>query len=88
MLNFHPRPGFAAHQGHLDAQNQADVESADQFDTSAAGFAYAMVQATRLATMGYMLASSPLALLAWMGEKLDRMHVGGNLKTVVEWVVL
>ena len=42
-----------------------------------------MVQATRPAAVGHILASSPLALLAWMGENLGRIDVGDNLKTVV-----
>jgi microsomal epoxide hydrolase len=53
------------------------------------GAAYNMEQATRPATIGLVLGSSPLALLAWIGEKfLEWSDVSPDLDTILESVTL
>lgn len=51
----------------LSREEQAGLERVQHFKTC--GSAYAMEHGTRPATIGLVLASSPLALLAWIGEK-------------------
>ena len=55
-----------------------------KFDT-----AYAMEHGTRTATIGHVLSSSPLALLAWIGEKfLEWTDEDPSLDTILEAVSL
>jgi microsomal epoxide hydrolase len=57
----------AKHEVDLSAQQQKGLERKKWFQTL--GSAYAREHATRTATIGFALASSPIALLAWIGEK-------------------
>ena len=51
----------------------------------ATGTAYAMEHATRPATIGTVLASSPIAVLAWVGEKfLDWTDEDPSVHTIIE----
>ncbi|KAK5790409.1 hypothetical protein VI817_007696 [Penicillium citrinum] len=52
---------------HLDAFERNGLERLKNFQTS--GSAYAFEHGTRPSTIGHVLASSPIALLAWVGEK-------------------
>jgi microsomal epoxide hydrolase len=53
------------------------------------GTAYALEHATRPSTIGLVLASNPLALLAWIGEKfLDWSDVHPPLQAILESVSL
>ncbi|KAJ6557413.1 Alpha/Beta hydrolase protein [Mycena vulgaris] len=53
------------------------------------GSSYSFEQATRPATLGFVLASSPLALLAWIGEKfLDWTDEDVPMATILESVSL
>ena len=52
---------------HLEAMEQGGLERRAEFQRTA--YAYAQEQATRPSTLGLVLASNPLALLAWIGEK-------------------
>lgn len=47
----------------LDTIDRTGIERGAEFDTT--GNAYALEHATRPSTIGHVLASSPLALLAW-----------------------
>ena len=51
----------------LDTKDRAFVERGQAF--KAKGSAYAQEHGTRPATIGFVLSSNPLALLAWIGEK-------------------
>lgn len=51
----------------LDSAQEKAVLRATQWRKT--GVAYAMEQGTRPSTIGYVLSSSPLAELAWIGEK-------------------
>lgn len=51
----------------LSALEKRAIENADAWSTR--GSAYAMEHATRPSTIGFVLSSNPLALLAWIGEK-------------------
>ncbi|KAF4997309.1 hypothetical protein FDECE_12126 [Fusarium decemcellulare] len=53
--------------GKVTAEEAAHVEKAKKWRQS--GMAYAMEHKTRPGTIGLALSSSPLALLAWIGEK-------------------
>lgn len=56
---------------------------------SETGSGYAMEQATRPSTIGHAVASSPLALLAWIGEKyLDGMLVPATQELILRFVSL
>jgi microsomal epoxide hydrolase len=52
----------------LSLKEKAGVHRGQRFNTT--GNAYALEHATRPSTIGHILSSSPLALLAWIGEKL------------------
>ncbi|KAJ5816468.1 Isopenicillin N synthase [Penicillium robsamsonii] len=52
---------------HLNASERQGIQRMTNFVTTGAG--YAMEQGTRPSTIGHVLASSPIALLAWIGEK-------------------
>lgn len=61
---------------HVDQDNtegvtEQELAQLDKYNAwKATGSAYAMEHATRPATIGLVLSASPLALLAWVGEKL------------------
>ncbi|CAP85718.1 Pc20g03890 [Penicillium rubens Wisconsin 54-1255] len=52
---------------HLNAFEIEGIERMTKFMTTGAG--YAMEHGTRPSTIGHVLSSSPIALLAWIGEK-------------------
>lgn len=68
-LNFcaMPEPSTLPSDTPYNALEQAGLERAEWF--TKLGSAYAPEHATRPSTIGLMLHSSPLALLAWIGEK-------------------
>ncbi|KIX08631.1 uncharacterized protein Z518_03288 [Rhinocladiella mackenziei CBS 650.93] len=63
-----PCPDVATH-GHLDLDvfEKEGLERGDNFAKFGTG--YAIEHSTRPATIGFALSASPLALLAWVGEK-------------------
>ncbi|KAK6384931.1 hypothetical protein LTS17_002494 [Exophiala oligosperma] len=63
-----PQPDPTIH-GKLPLEDfeKKGLEWGDRF--AKFGFAYALEHATRTSTIGFTLSSSPLALLAWIGEK-------------------
>ncbi|KAK3374654.1 Alpha/Beta hydrolase protein [Podospora didyma] len=71
LLNFSPVPpppsSDDAVGNSLNEAERRGLARADWFRSE--GCAYALEQATRPATVGLVLSSSPLALLAWIGEK-------------------
>ncbi|OJD36614.1 epoxide hydrolase [Diplodia corticola] len=68
LLNFCPvpKPDNVSDSDITDEERNA-LARGDAFRT--AGIAYAMKHATRPSTIGLVLSTSPLALLAWIGEK-------------------
>ncbi|PGH17728.1 hypothetical protein AJ79_00869 [Helicocarpus griseus UAMH5409] len=62
-----PNPPEPAAQKPLSEKEKVGIQRGQLFQT--AGSAYAMEHATRPSTIGLVLGSSPLALLAWIGEK-------------------
>ena len=71
----------------LSDQERAFVQRAQEFRGT--GSAYAMEHGTRPSTIGLALATSPLALLAWVGEKfLEWSDEDPSLDTILESVSL
>jgi len=71
----------------LSEKEQELVKRGETF--LATGSAYALEHATRPATIGLALDSSPLALLAWIGEKFEAWSdVSPTLETILESVSL
>jgi microsomal epoxide hydrolase len=71
----------------LEDHEKEGLERGDIFGKS--GTAYALEHATRPATIGFVLSSSPLALLAWVGEKfLDWTDTTPSLDQILEAVTL
>ncbi|KAK6223451.1 hypothetical protein LQW54_000569 [Pestalotiopsis sp. IQ-011] len=69
-----------------DAEEHAFQRATEAIDT---GLAFALQQGTRAATMGLALSASPLALLAWMGEKfLEFSDQDPPLDKILEGVML
>ncbi|SCO91538.1 related to epoxide hydrolase [Fusarium oxysporum] len=66
-LNFCLMSEPATAQGEVSDAEKKGLERAKDFDKL--GTAYALMHATRPSTIGLILSSSPLALLAWVGEK-------------------
>ncbi|KAF5603228.1 microsomal epoxide hydrolase [Fusarium pseudocircinatum] len=66
-LNFCLMAEPATAQGEVSEAEKKGLERAKDFDKL--GTAYALMHATRPSTIGLILSSSPLALLAWVGEK-------------------
>ncbi|KAF5720915.1 microsomal epoxide hydrolase [Fusarium globosum] len=66
-LNFCLMAEPATAQGEISEAEKKGLERAKDFDKL--GTAYALMHATRPSTIGLILSSSPLALLAWVGEK-------------------
>ncbi|KAJ4301714.1 hypothetical protein N0V90_003807 [Kalmusia sp. IMI 367209] len=62
-----PRPDDATDAELQDFERDEGVPRGDEFMKS--GTAYGRMQGTRPATLSAVLASSPLAILAWIGEK-------------------
>ncbi|KAL3492575.1 Alpha/Beta hydrolase protein [Aspergillus germanicus] len=88
-LNFCPlptRPEGVSDDGLSDVEKRG-LERHHTFLES--GRAYAQEHATRPATIGHVLSSSPLALLAWIGEKyLEWPDVPLSSETILELVTL
>ncbi|KAI9376274.1 Alpha/Beta hydrolase protein [Aspergillus egyptiacus] len=88
-LNFCPllsRPEGVSDEG-LDDIEKRGLERLERFLYS--GKAYAEEHGTRPATIGHALASSPLALLAWLGEKyLEWPDAPLPSQTILELVAL
>lgn len=71
----------------LSGKDKAGYDRGQDFITM--GSAYSLFHATRPATIGLALDSSPLALLAWIGEKfLSWSDVDPPLETILESVSL
>ena len=71
----------------LGEQDCQYVERGKRFQ--ATGSAYAMEHGTRTSTIGLVLSSNPLALLAWPGEKyLEWRDKDPSLDTILETVSL
>ncbi|KZP29804.1 putative epoxide hydrolase [Athelia psychrophila] len=71
----------------LSASEQRGVALASEFQNT--GRAYAIEQGTRPATLGIVLSSSPVALLAWIGEKfLDWSDVDPPLDHILACATL
>ena len=69
-----------------DEEKAGLAKGAEFFDT---GFAYALEHGTRTGTIGLALSSSPLALLAWIGEKfLEWTDADPPLDKILEDVTL
>ncbi|KAJ9661648.1 hypothetical protein H2198_001824 [Neophaeococcomyces mojaviensis] len=67
-LNFSPVPQPEELKGEeLDARAKKGIERYEWFKSK--GSAYALFQATKPGTLGFVLSSNPLAVLAWIGEK-------------------
>lgn len=60
-------PGPEVTEDEITAQEKKGLERMKEFN--ATGNAYGRMHGTRPATIGHVLSSSPLALLAWVGEK-------------------
>lgn len=71
----------------LTAKEQEGLKRGEDFANT--GVAYALAHATRPSTIGFVLGSSPVALLAWIGEKFvtwsDQVP---ELETILENVTL
>jgi microsomal epoxide hydrolase len=74
----------------LDQMNEAEKQAmARRKEWGETGTSYASEHGTRPATIGLALASSPLALLAWIGEKfLEWSDEDPSLDTILEGVSL
>lgn len=59
-----------------DIEKKALIEQTMEYSKSWNG--YAVEHATRPSTIGHVIASNPIALLAWVGEKLIDWADGGN----------
>ena len=71
----------------LDTEAQDSINRAQDF--LARGSAYAVEHGTRPSTIGFVLSSSPLAVLAWIGEKfLTWTDTTPALDTILESVAL
>ncbi|EED23524.1 epoxide hydrolase, putative [Talaromyces stipitatus ATCC 10500] len=79
MRNF-PRQG-------LKDNELRDIEAIETFVT--AGAAYAQMHATRSATIGFVLSSNPVALLAWIAEKfLEWTDLTPDMETILTFMTL
>jgi microsomal epoxide hydrolase len=88
-LNFcvMPYPENAAGSLPLDETDKEGLDRGDEFGKT--GTAYALEHATRPGTIGFVLSSSPLALLAWIGEKFqDWTDTTPSLDQILEAITL
>ena len=91
-LNF----GIMPDPGNISLSEYAPIEQdglvrTKEFDRvgSAYGSAYAIEHATRPSTIGLVVSTNPLALLAWIGEKiLEWTDIDPSLDTILESVSL
>ena len=71
----------------LDEVEKTGLDRGDTFGKT--GTAYGLEHSTRPATIGFVLSSSPLALLAWIGEKFrDWTDTTPSLDQILEAVTL
>ncbi|KZF25282.1 alpha/beta-hydrolase [Xylona heveae TC161] len=74
-------------ENELDDIEREGIERHRAFKRS--GAAYALEHGTRTSTIGFVLSSSPLALLAWIGEKfLEWTDEDPPLETILESITL
>lgn len=82
-----PAPDPSKLKSPINDLEQQGITRATQFIQT--GSAYAMEHATRPSTIGFVLSSSPLALLAWIGEKfMDWTDDDPSLDVILESVTL
>ena len=89
QLNFCPisKPPESHPAESLTVLEQQCLQRGREFDTT--GYAYAIEQGTRPSTLGLVLGSNPIALLAWIGEMfLTWSDVDPSLDTIIEDVCL
>lgn len=80
-----PAPDASKLRSPISELEQRGIERGNEFVQT--GSAYAMEHATRPSTIGFVLSSSPLALLAWIGEKMmDWTDDDPSLDVVLESV--
>ena len=87
-LNYSPiaQPSGFSHSS-LSVREREGLLRGQEFVKSGTG--YSLEHATRPSTIGLILSSSPLALLAWIGEKfLAWSDVSPDLDTILEGVML
>lgn len=71
----------------LNETDQARVQRLQEFHKTGSG--YALEHATRPSTIGFALASSPLALAAWIGEKLHEWtDKTPEMPVILQWLTL
>lgn len=70
---------------NMEGLEPQDIEALQKIQVwRTTGMAYAMTHATRPGTIGLVVAASPLALLAWIGEKyLEWSHTPIPLETIL-----
>ncbi|ERF69832.1 hypothetical protein EPUS_08033 [Endocarpon pusillum Z07020] len=69
-----------------DSEKQGIARGMEIFNL---GLAYALEHATRPSTIGLVLASNPMALMAWIGEKfLQWSDVNPSDETIIEFITL
>lgn len=72
---------------NLTDGERRDLDTIDEFIRT--GAAYAQMHATRSSTIGFVLSSSPVALLAWIGEKfLEWTDITPDIETILTFVTL
>lgn len=82
-----PKPPPGTSQGDLSASEIQGL--AGGFEFLKFGLGYALEHATRPSTIGLVLASSPMALMAWIGEKFHEWSdVTPSDETIMEFVTL
>ena len=81
-----PRPGDVPDEVVTPAEKKG-LERAAEFPKT--GNAYALEHGTRPATIGLVLSSSPIALLAWIGEKFQHWtDADPSTDTILDFVSL
>lgn len=84
---FLPGPPASASKTEISPAQQAGLARGREFLTI--GSSYALEHATKPSTIGLVLASSPLALMAWVSEKFrDWSDVTPADETIIEFVTL
>ncbi|CAK7236593.1 hypothetical protein SBRCBS47491_009690 [Sporothrix bragantina] len=82
-----PPPELTDKSSPISASEQAGIDRHYLFKET--GSAYAYAHATRPGTIGFVLSSSPVALLAWVGEKyLDWTDETPALDTILTCITL
>ncbi|KAL2065164.1 hypothetical protein VTL71DRAFT_4305 [Oculimacula yallundae] len=86
-FNYIASPPLGAESSTLNTADKAKVDRGQEFIKTGSG--YANMHGTRPATIGAVLAASPLSLLAWIGEKfLSWTDDDPSLETILESVSL